>query len=196
MTAQGSFLRETPAYERLLPMQGSSIPALYATALLSPSQSLPTSATPAIDDQFAPHALLMEYIPEANTLDNLNQLSMAQAESLRSSLSRMHQLGVRHCDLKPDNILMTGDKAVFIDFGYADFMTALQESQTTNQSFYIKCAEEMQTLDTLIQRARLPEGGSAAKIEWLTAGTCSNFDLDGLRSLMRSRHYRSSAPIS
>ena len=54
-------------------------------------------------------------------------LSFTQLEALQSAILHMHRCGVAHLDVKPENLVQSGNNYVFIDFGLAEHLGALVE---------------------------------------------------------------------
>ncbi|KAM6494990.1 hypothetical protein JOM56_009613 [Amanita muscaria] len=103
---------ETSAYDRLKVLQVTTLVHCYGTGLLQlPQRSI------------APHAILLEYIPDAKTLDQVDP-KVVSADLLHSLLETTEQFGrldVVHSDINPGNILFSPGnhplRAVIIDFG-------------------------------------------------------------------------------
>lgn len=98
--------------------------------------------------EYYPHAVLIEYIPDAETADRfelgrLHHYHPVQSASLRNALREMHNLGVIHTDIKPDNLLLGRDRAVLIDFGYA-------KRREDANDFEGKAKDESRRLDEIL----------------------------------------------
>lgn len=128
-SAQGLYERELRAYERLAKLRGYAIPDLHAAGRVSADNFLAKATRqsgqlPEMRPEYYPHAVLIEYIPDAQTADRfglgrLHRSHPEQSAALRNALREMHELGVVHTDIKPDNLLLGRDRAVLLDFGYA-----------------------------------------------------------------------------
>ncbi|RHY31264.1 hypothetical protein DYB32_003801 [Aphanomyces invadans] len=79
------------------------------------------------------HYLVVDFVPGSTLFDHVRQRSKLTEESVRdilrqvvSAIAFLHALGMVHCDLKPDNIMITpveasggGHAVTLIDFGSA-----------------------------------------------------------------------------
>ncbi|TDL16181.1 hypothetical protein BD410DRAFT_808299 [Rickenella mellea] len=108
------YLTEVEAYQRLQLFQGRHIPMFYGEAKL-----ITTDVTRAI----IPRAILIEYIPDAIPLHNMNKdsISLTLAKSFLEILKEFHARGVVHNDLNYGNILVCRSengqaRAFIIDF--------------------------------------------------------------------------------
>ncbi len=64
--------------------------------------------------------------------------AVAIAAQIADALARAHAIGIVHCDLKPENLMVSGDTAKILDFGLAKLLGVNQvrdsDSSTTNTS--------------------------------------------------------------
>lgn len=138
-------------------MRGHGIPDLYATGRVSADNFLakPTRQSKDLSDlrpEYCPYAILIEFIPNAQTADQFRRLHRdrpEQSASLRKALCDMHELGVVHMDMKPDNLLLGKDRAVLIDFGYA-------KTRNDAQDFDKQAADETRRLDAILRLGTQP----------------------------------------
>ncbi|KAJ7255259.1 hypothetical protein C8J57DRAFT_1345885 [Mycena rebaudengoi] len=114
---QQIFKNELSAYNRLLSLQGTSIPHCFAHGQL-------VISTPPLR-MVVPHVLLLSYIP-GPTLRAVNPARVPGhvARSIIDIVRSFGILGVVHDDLRADNVLVSPSeaeptRAVFIDFGNA-----------------------------------------------------------------------------
>lgn len=84
---------------------------------------------------------LMKYFPGgtlARLVESHGPLSEARAMEISSqiliALEQLHSIGVSHCDLKPDNVLIDRDGTIAIaDFGISDLENSSVQKQQTNE---------------------------------------------------------------
>ncbi|KAM6490134.1 hypothetical protein JOM56_014453 [Amanita muscaria] len=112
--AEAQYHAEISAYDRLKILQVTTLVHCYGTGLLQ----LPQRA-------IVPHAILLEFIPDAKTLDQVDPkvVSANLIRSLLETAKEFGRLGVVHTDFHEGNILFSpGDqpvRAVIIDFGHS-----------------------------------------------------------------------------
>lgn len=95
-----------------------------------------------IDDAQLGRAILMEYV-DGRTLSQFmaerpsHQQRKQVLRELLEALSYLHQKGVVHGDLKPDNVLITtnGNHVRLIDFGFADSDAYIAKNIGTTETF-------------------------------------------------------------
>ncbi|KAM6494986.1 hypothetical protein JOM56_009609 [Amanita muscaria] len=110
--AEAQHHAEISAYDRLKVLQATTLVHCYGTGLLQ----LPQRA-------IVPHAILLEFIPDAKTLDQVDPkvVSANLIHSLSETAGEFGRLGVVHTDFHEGNILFSpGDqpvRAVIIDLG-------------------------------------------------------------------------------
>ncbi|KIL61608.1 hypothetical protein M378DRAFT_166726 [Amanita muscaria Koide BX008] len=110
--AELQYHAEVSAYGRLEVLQSTTVVRCYGTGLLQVPQRA-----------FAPHALLLEFIPDVKTLDQVDPKVVPPnlIHSLLETTKEFGKLGVVHTDLNPGNILFSPSdhplRAVIIDFG-------------------------------------------------------------------------------
>ncbi|KIL59575.1 hypothetical protein M378DRAFT_169078 [Amanita muscaria Koide BX008] len=110
--AELQYHAEISAYDRLKVLQVTTLVHYYGSGLLQLSQR-----------SIAPHALLLEYIPDAKTLDQVDPkvVSANLLHSLLETTEQFGRLGIVHSDITPGNILLSPGnrplRAVIIDFG-------------------------------------------------------------------------------
>ena len=82
------------------------------------------------------HLILEEYI-QGDTLDFLHKDTLFTAKETREIVTQvcqalwvLHSLGAIHRDVKPDNIILRGDKAVLIDFDAARLYKPEEDTDT------------------------------------------------------------------
>ena len=107
------FRREIQVAARL--QQANIVPILSADA----RGPLAYYIMPYVDGESVRHRLASGWLPLADALSILRDVARA--------LAYAHAHGVVHCDIKPENILLSGGTAVVTDFGIAK---AVSESQT------------------------------------------------------------------
>jgi hypothetical protein len=83
-----------------------------------------------IDSTYA--HIIMSPVADQNLADRLSkslgQMQLVQwIESLASATSYLHGKGIRHLDIKPQNILLKGDTILLADFGTAKYFTEFTE---------------------------------------------------------------------
>lgn len=106
-----------------------------------------------IDDVQLGKAILMEYV-DGRTLSQFmaerpsHQQRKQVLRELLEALSYLHQKGVVHGDLKPDNVLITtnGNHVRLIDFGFADSDAYIAKNIGTTETF---AAPEVVNGDTI-----------------------------------------------
>ncbi len=90
-----------------------------------------------------PAAIVMEYVAgkSLNRHQNENLLSqqhkLALLSQVAAGLKAIHQAGLLHCDIKPDNVIVTPDgQAKIVDFGIAasDSKDAQTDKQSNNEA--------------------------------------------------------------
>lgn len=111
-TIEERFNSELAAYSRLRDLQGDGIPRHYASGNLAVDPLRPIS----------PHVLVFEYIPGESFSSTISpsSFSRSMARSLITTVRSFASHGVNHCDLNPDNILISSQQpswVVVIDFG-------------------------------------------------------------------------------
>ncbi|KIL64947.1 hypothetical protein M378DRAFT_162513 [Amanita muscaria Koide BX008] len=110
--AEAQYHGEISAYDCLKVFQGTTLIHCYGTGPLQLSQRA-----------IAPRALLLEFIPDAKTLDQVDPkaVSASLIHSLLETTEQFGKLGVIHCNIIPSNILFSPCnhpvRAVIIDFG-------------------------------------------------------------------------------
>ena len=109
---------EVTAYRHLTPLQGQGIPECFGSGTLNLTGRA-----------IAPHVLILEYLPHAQTLETIaaNLITQPIIDSLIITASRFGPLGVTHSDPNTGNFLfVVGQdgalcRAVIIDFGSSYF---------------------------------------------------------------------------
>ncbi len=81
---------------------------------------------------------VMEYIPGPNLRQHLDRVRRASitdtiqiARDLLGALGAAHQQGIVHRDVKPDNIVLSPEGAVLVDFGIAKAVAASGSDRLT-----------------------------------------------------------------
>lgn len=89
---------EVAVYKQLISVQGRVVPRLLARGNVVTSPGPPD------------HFVALDLIAGRAIH------STAHYQAASAALSAIHACGVLHCDIKADNIIVTGDSAFFIDF--------------------------------------------------------------------------------
>lgn len=108
-TSERQYQAEAAAYGHLKKFQGSGIPHCYGTGSLQLS-----------DRTISPHVLLLEFLPDAKSLDFIDLVvPLSLLQPLLDAMDEFGALGVVHTDLNPGNILFSPGylptRAVIID---------------------------------------------------------------------------------
>jgi hypothetical protein len=113
--AELAFHSEISAYWSLASLQGIGIPRCFGAGTLTPPDAR----------AIVPRVLLLEYLPDATTLANVNPslITPSLVRSLVDTVSAFGPLGVVHDDLNAGNVLFAPadnpTRAAIIDFGSA-----------------------------------------------------------------------------
>jgi hypothetical protein len=133
--------REACCYELLAPMQGVSIPLL-----ILPKYEI-------ADDRGRKHGLVVSWVgPEQG--GNYMTLPTGPLEQARSVIVAMHELGVAHGDVRPENMnysFPTGRLFVY------DFSHATLRGRAGGRRFAAACAEDLLAIDGLVAESRTPQ---------------------------------------
>nr|GAT46147.1 predicted protein [Mycena chlorophos] len=110
------FQNEVAAYDRLLPLQGRSIPICYAHGSIVPQTRYKRLVVPRV--------LVLSYIPGPNLRAiQAGRISPNVGRSLVDTTRAFNALGVIHDDLRAENVLLSPSdrpsRAFVIDFGNA-----------------------------------------------------------------------------
>jgi hypothetical protein len=132
--------REARCYELLAPLQGVSIPRL-----LDPRRELP-------DGRGRTHALIVSWVGPRQG-GNYMTLPTGPLEQARRTISAMHELGVAHGDVRPEN--MSCDFETGRLFVY-DFSHATLREQAGGRRFAAACAGDRLAMDGLVAESQTP----------------------------------------
>ena len=119
----GCFKAECEVYDRLRPLQGSAIPRLLLTATVIPPD----------ERAVQPHAVVLEYIPDAVSLCDVpvDSVTPELCASLLGVVDSFAGRGVVHADVNWNNILFTPrdrpTRVVVVDFGCGGVRTDDQD---------------------------------------------------------------------
>ncbi|KAF8626039.1 hypothetical protein AX15_005129 [Amanita polypyramis BW_CC] len=141
------FKSEVGAYERLVVLQGRSIPKFYGSGKLLP---IPSDLR-AIE----PRLVLMEYIPGLTLHDIDPRLVRPDLyEPLLEAVAAFGGYGIFHNDIRQENIMFTPaeapERAVLIDFGFAGLQTDDYSGEAWD--FNLKFADDVGGVKAMVGR--------------------------------------------
>ncbi|CAI7572809.1 unnamed protein product [Penicillium glandicola] len=121
------FRCESNAYTKLLASgvcEHGFVPIFYGYTNLDPATFYPTLQHFA-RDKFKPRAILLEYLPNAESLNCVNYSENLFPQAIQG-MKEIHRAGVHHQDIYPKNLLLIRgdpDRLVWIDFDVATTFT-------------------------------------------------------------------------
>ncbi|KAI1784118.1 hypothetical protein LXA43DRAFT_1077470 [Ganoderma leucocontextum] len=141
-----SFTSEREVYDRLAPLQGSTIPRLLLTGTLLPPD----------ERAIQPHAVVIEYIPDAVSLADV-PVEVVEPELCATLLRVVDSFashGVIHWDMHMNNILFAPrerpTRVVVIDFGHGEVREEDQDEDAWRQR--IVFSNESRHVRSLLRR--------------------------------------------
>jgi eukaryotic-like serine/threonine-protein kinase len=117
-----------------------------------------------------PNYLVMEYVDGIPLKGPLpEETAMQFAAQIAAALDAAHTRGIVHCDLKPANILVTGDRLKLLDFGVATLASTPTDTMTAPAPVP-RAASSGPILTDEVETMQIPSPSSAGR---LTSGTMS-----------------------